>query len=488
MMKKKRRLPVDTQLNSPGETGDILTPSEEALLHDLSGTSHGDATLPPLILPGIPAAGDADAGDGQPEEDALLRALLQSAYPSPPADLHANIMAKITAAARRRRMRRHFLQWGGAAACFVMICSLAVLASPVLRKEATATLTDEAAVPAEAYSIEETMQATEVLFDTFLQPATDNGTIPETSSAEAAEAEEDTVEEAIPQDRKYTPPLTLMNNTANSDASADRTAANTEDRQSTADRAEPAGDTPSAPETAESTPHNKLSTPGAEVITDGAETTSGAITPDALTIYRGSTDSTANISGTGGTDTTDTTGGTKDSAGSFGNTAGTDLTDAAENTESTNTCTDHSSTETTESADNADLYGTDTVNRLPETAADNNALTAADGTITDDSAAVQKNAVMANNAADPVLVAQTQMKRTLISLLPPEQYAKWMSEKGYQTASDFTLAELIREMHISRASFHAAAQALGVETLLDEALYYPDPAADTAHMDSIAVR
>ena len=62
---KKRRL----QRNTENGNGDVLTPEEEALLHDLSGVSHVDKPLPPpLVLPGIPAA-DADTepdapGDG----------------------------------------------------------------------------------------------------------------------------------------------------------------------------------------------------------------------------------------------------------------------------------------------------------------------------------------------------------------------------------------------------------------------------------------
>ena len=87
---KKRRL----QRNTENGNGDVLTPEEEALLHDLSGVSHVDKPLPPpLVLPGIPAP-DADApGDGETEEDALLRALLQSAYPAPPENLRRDVRA-----------------------------------------------------------------------------------------------------------------------------------------------------------------------------------------------------------------------------------------------------------------------------------------------------------------------------------------------------------------------------------------------------------
>ena len=133
---KKRRL----QRNTENGNGDVLTPEEEALLHDLSGVSHVDKPLPPpLVLPGIPAA-DADApGDGETEEDALLRALLQSAYPAPPENLRRDVMAKIGVMTRKRKMRRTILRWGSAAACFVMICSLALVASPMLRKSSAAT-------------------------------------------------------------------------------------------------------------------------------------------------------------------------------------------------------------------------------------------------------------------------------------------------------------------------------------------------------------
>ena len=70
-----------------------LTAAEEALLHDLSGESHADKPKPPaLLLPEIPSptvhGADTMASEEKAEEesaeDALLRALLQSAYPSPP--------------------------------------------------------------------------------------------------------------------------------------------------------------------------------------------------------------------------------------------------------------------------------------------------------------------------------------------------------------------------------------------------------------------
>lgn len=72
----------------------------------------------------------------------------------------------------------------------------------------------------------------------------------------------------------------------------------------------------------------------------------------------------------------------------------------------------------------------------------------------------------------------------MISYIAPEKYAKWMTEHGYQTASDFTLAELVRDMQISHETFHTIVSMLGLERTIDEKLYfltYDDPASTSAN-------
>ena len=59
-----------------------------------------------------------------------------------------------------------------------------------------------------------------------------------------------------------------------------------------------------------------------------------------------------------------------------------------------------------------------------------------------------------------------------------------MTEHGYQTASDFTLAELVCDMQISHETFHTIVSMLGLERTIDEKLYfltYDDPASTSAN-------
>ena len=78
------------------------------------------------------------------------------------------------------------------------------------------------------------------------------------------------------------------------------------------------------------------------------------------------------------------------------------------------------------------------------------------------------------NAVNPVFVAENQVKWALVSYIPPEKYANWMMERGYQTAADFTLAELVHGMQISHETFHAIVAVLGLERIIDEKLYFPE--------------
>lgn len=576
-MMKKRRL----QRNMHNENGDVLTPEEEALLHDLSGMSHAGKPLPPpLVLPGIPAAGT----DGQPdeadetEEDALLRALLQSAYPAPPEHLRRDVMAKIGVMAGRRKMRRAVLKWGSAAACFVILCSLTILASPMLRKGAAVTemalpetqfasvadaalLTSgtEAADTSDAYENE--AAPVTILPEAAPDDVADDtpregllfATAPE-SAEEKAEAEREGGETADDADRKHTgdatsdknkapsnsateknPPSnsgadknktpsnsgTEKNPPSNSGADKNKTPSNSgtdkdkvpsnsgTDKSSASSGGTTSGqgasgsaNTGKSETTAETDPPRRFLNPGgAQVTTDGAAETSAetgstgnrpllpprtdASTPTGGAVHNpstgGSSGTTGNSSGTGGT------------SGTTGNNPGTahgnSDTNASGNA-SKNTSPADGSERADASTDKGDLTAEDRV-APPE----NNAIDAIEGMekrvpvsltslppdataddaapeLATDSLTEPKSA--AKNAVNPVFVAENQVKWALVSYIPPEKYANWMMERGYQTAADFTLAELVHGMQISHETFHAIVAVLGLERIIDEKLYFPE--------------
>ena len=193
------------------ETNNALTAAEEALLHDLSGKSHGDTPAPPaLILPGIPAAENAPAeaiSDDIPDpEDALLRALLRSAYPSPPENLQKTVMVKVSAMAKRRRMRRAAVKWGSVAACFALLCSLVVAANPILRNNATGA-TDMAvqqeAFAATLYTVEDADTPAEPEYKTEME--TECAQESEAEESVIPETEAETVEEIVDQPENEIP-------------------------------------------------------------------------------------------------------------------------------------------------------------------------------------------------------------------------------------------------------------------------------------------
>ena len=562
---KKRRL----QRNMHNENGDVLTPEEEALLHDLSGMSHAGKPLPPpLVLPGIPAAGT----DGQPdeaaetEEDALLRALLQSAYPAPPEHLRRDVMAKIGVMAGRRKMRRAVLKWGSAAACFVILCSLTILASPMLRKGAAVTemalpeaqlasvadaalLTSgtEAADTSDAYE-NETAPVTilpEAAPDDLADDTPREGllfaTAPE-SAEEKAEAEREGGETADDADRKHTGDATSDKNKApsnsateknppsNSGADKNKTPSNSgADKNKTpsnsgtdkdkvpSNSGTEKGNTPSnsaadkssassggttsgqgasgsantgkSETTAETDPPRRFLNPGgAQVTTEGAAETSaetGSTGNRPLLPQR--TDASTP---TGGAVHNPSTGGTSGTTGNSSGTAhGNSDTNASGNA-SKNTSPADGSERADASTDKGDLTAEDRV-APPE----NNALNAIEGVekrvpvsltslppdaTADDAApelatdSLTESKVAAKNAVNPVFVAENQVKWALVSYIPPEKYANWMMERGYQTAADFTLAELVHGMQISHETFHAIVAVLGLERIIDEKLYFPE--------------
>lgn len=551
------------------ENGDVLTPEEEALLHDLSGMSHAGKPLPPpLVLPGIPAAGT----DGQPdeadetEEDALLRALLQSAYPAPPEHLRRDVMAKIGVMAGRRKMRRAVLKWGSAAACFVILCSLTILASPMLRKGAAVT---EMALPetqfasvADAALLTSGTEAADTsgAYENEAAPVTilpeaapddvaDDtpregllfATAPE-SAEEKAEAEREGGESADDADRKHTGDATSDKNKApsnsateknppsNSGPDKNKTPSNSgADKNKTPSNSGPdkdkvpsnsateKGNTPSnsgtdkssassggttsgqdasgsantgkSETTAETDPPRRFLNPGgAQVTTDGAaETSAETGSTGNRPLLPPRTDASTP---TGGAVHNPSTGGSSGTTGSNPGTAhGNSDTNASGNA-SKNTSPADGSERADASTDKGDLTAEDRV-APPE----NNAIDAIDGVekrvpvsltslppdaTADDAApelatdSLTEPKVAAKNAVNPVFVAENQVKWALVSYIPPEKYANWMMERGYQTAADFTLAELVHGMQISHETFHAIVAVLGLERIIDEKLYFPE--------------
>lgn len=584
MMMKKRRL----QRNMHNENGDVLTPEEEALLHDLSGMSHAGKPLPPpLVLPGIPAAdtdGQPDEAD-ETEEDALLRALLQSAYPAPPEHLRRNVMAKIGVMAGRRKMRRAVLKWGSAAACFVILCSLTILASPMLRKGATAM---EMALPeAQLASVADAALLTSGTEAADTSGAYENEAAPVTilpeaapddvaddtpregllfataseSAEEKAEAEREGGETADDADRKHAGDATSDKNKApsnsateknppsNSGADKNKTPSNSgADKNKTpsnsgtdkdkvpsnsgtekgnipsnsgADKssassggttsgqnASGSANTGKSETTAETDPPRKFLNPGgAQVTTDGAAETSAetgstgnrpplpprtdASTPTGGAVHNpstgGSSSTTGNSSGTGGS--------SESAVNNPGTAHGNSDTNASGNA-SKNTSPADGSERADASTDKGDLTAEDRVAPPENNAIDAlDALDAIDGmekrvpvsltslppdATADDAApelttdSLTEPKVAAKNAVNPVFVAENQVKWALISYIPPEKYANWMMERGYQTAADFTLAELVHGMQISHETFHAIVAVLGLERIIDEKLYFPE--------------
>ena len=552
---KKRRL----QRNTENGNGDALTPEEEALLHDLSGVSHVDKPLPPpLVLPGIPAA-DADTepdapGDGETEEDALLRALLQSAYPAPPENLRRDVMAKIGVMTRKRKMRRTILRWGSAAACFVMICSLALVASPMLRKSSAATemalngaqpavVSDTAAYEAETGAADPDAYETAAVLlpespEDAREEAPSDAAVPDTEAEIEVEEVTDTTCDA---DEKPHSGSTSgknngssnagtssgknnnssnagtssgknnnssnagtgsgkNNNSSNAGTSSGKnnnsSNAGTGSGKNTATSGGAANKQETSASTTETEPPRRFLNPGgAQITTDGAAETSAEA---------GSTvGNPGAVSGSTSGSASNTTSGSASNSTS-GSVHSRHPVPPLFMDDPTASGTDHGS--------NAAGNATDTVSEdavlavedgtaIPEDAADVNtdsltpmlslmggmANAAADDTEMETELspdALTESKMAAKNTVDPVFVAQNQVKWALISYIAPEKYAKWMTEHGYQTASDFTLAELVCDMQISHETFHTIVSMLGLEQTIDEKLYfstYDVPASTSAN-------
>lgn len=513
---KKRRL----QRNTENGNGDVLTPEEEALLHDLSGVSHVDKPLPPpLVLPGIPAA-DADTepdapGDGETEEDALLRALLQSSYPAPPENLRRDVMAKIGVMTRKRKMRRTILRWGSAAACFVMICSLALVASPMLRKSSAAmemalngaqpaVVSDTAAYEAETGAADPDAYETAAVLlpespEDAREEAPSDAAVPDTEAEIEVEEVTDTTCDA---DEKPHSGSTSGKNNGSSNAGTgsgknnNSSNAGTDSGKNTATSGGAANKQETSASTTETEPPRRFLNPGgAQITTDGAAETSAET---------GSTvGNPGAVSGSTSGSASNTTSGSASNSTS-GSVHSRHPVPPLFMDDPTASGTDHGS--------NAAGNATDTVSEdavlavedgtaIPEDAADVNtdsltpmlslmggmANAAADDTEMETELspdALTESKMAAKNTVDPVFVAQNQVKWALISYIAPEKYAKWMTEHGYQTASDFTLAELVCDMQISHETFHTIVSMLGLERTIDEKLYfstYDVPASTSAN-------
>lgn len=518
---KKRRL----QRNTENGNGDVLTPEEEALLHDLSGVSHVDKPLPPpLVLPGIPAA-DADTepdapGDGETEEDALLRALLQSAYPAPPENLRRDVMAKIGVMTRKRKMRRTILRWGSAAACFVMICSLALVASPMLRKSSAATemalngaqpavVSDTAAYEAETGAADPDAYETAAVLlpespEDAREEAPSDAAVPDTEAEIEVEEVTDTTCDA---DEKPHSGSTSGKNNGSSNAGTgsgknnnssnagtgsgknnSSSNAGTDSGKNTATSGGAANKQETSASTTETEPPRRFLNPGgAQITTDGAaetsaETGSTVGNPGAVS---GSTSGSASNSTSGSVYSRHpvpplfmddpTASGTDHGSNAAGNATDTVSEDAVLAVEDGTAIPEDAADVNTDSlTPMLSLMG-----GMANAAADD---TEMETELSPD--ALTESKMAAKNTVDPVFVAQNQVKWALISYIAPEKYAKWMTEHGYQTASDFTLAELVCDMQISHETFQTIVSMLGLERTIDEKLYfstYDVPASTSAN-------
>lgn len=521
---KKRRL----QRNTENGNGDVLTPEEEALLHDLSGVSHVDKPLPPpLVLPGIPAA-DADTepdapGDGETEEDALLRALLQSAYPAPPENLRRDVMAKIGVMTRKRKMRRTILRWGSAAACFVMICSLALVASPMLRKSSAATemalngaqpavVSDTAAQEAETGAADPDAYETAAVVlpespEDAREEAPSDAAVPDTEAEIEVEKVTDTTCDA---DEKPHGGSTSGKNNGSSNAGTgsgknnSSSNAGTDSGKNTATSGGAANKQETSASTTETEPPRRFLNPGgAQIITDGAAETSaetgstvgnpGAVSGSTSGSASGSTSNTTSGSASNSTSGSvhsrppvpplfmddPTASGADHGSDAAGSTTDTVSEDAAPAVEDGTAIPEDATDVNTDSLTPVLSLMGGMANAAADDTADD---TEMETELSPD--ALTESKMEAKNTVDPVFVAQNQVKWALISYIAPEKYAKWMTEHGYQTASDFTLAELVRDMQISHETFHAIVSMLGLERTIDEKLYfstYDDPASTSAN-------
>ena len=507
-----------------------LSAAEEALLHDLSGESHADKPKPPaLLLPEIPSptvhGADTMASEEKAEEesaeDALLRALLQSAYPSPPEDLRKNVLTKVSVLAKRRRMRKAVVKWGSAAACFVMLCSLVIAANPMLRNSGTAAelaVSDEAFASA-LYTAEAT-DASEAPAETGAEWKAESFPSAKAPESKNEQTTEETacekVEETVRQQESgsttdnskpnktsgsagNSKPNPSSGSTGNStphksngstgNSTPNKTSGSTGDSTphksngstgnstpnktsgstgnsaaNKTDNANPAADSGTESETTKRT-HPDLGAP----VTRGESTETESVTPstrhpwDGLPVIDASDSSASNSA--------DTTNGANVGAPILGSSDNSDYNSG-----------NSAVSETAQSVNNGAL-SEESIGNLAPAVDGNDSPAASEDTLDlseflEDSDSIEGTegaevSLMQMKAApDPAVVAENQVKWALITYLAPEKYAKWMTENGYNTAADFTLPDLVSGMQIPHETFHAVVVMLGLEKQIDEGRFY----------------
>ena len=495
-----------------------LTAAEEALLHDLSGESHADKPKPPaLLLPEIPSptvhGADTMASEEKAEEesaeDALLRALLQSAYPSPPEDLRKNVLTKVSVLAKRRRMRKAVVKWGSAAACFVMLCSLVIAANPMLRNSGTAAelaVSDEAFASA-LYTAEATDASeapaetgTEWKAESFPSAKAPESKNEQTTEETACETTEETVRQqesgsttdnSKPNKTSGATGNSTSNKTNDSNGNSTSNKTNGSNGNSTSDKTNDSTGNSASNKTNGSTgkstsgkTNNGNSASGSDTETEtgkrtqpdlGAPVTRGdsaeteSVTPpkrhpwDNLPVIDASDSSASNSA--------DTTNGAN---------VGAPILGSSDN--SVYNSGNSAVSETAQSVNNGALSEESTGNLAP--AVDGNDSPAAsedtldlsefleDSDRIEGTEGAEVSLMQMKAAPDPAVVAENQVKWALITYLAPEKYAKWMTENGYNTAADFTLPDLVSGMQIPHETFHAVVVMLDLEKQIDEGRFY----------------
>ena len=516
-----------------------LTAAEEALLHDLSGESHADKPKPPaLLLPEIPSptvhGADTIASEEKAEEesaeDALLRALLQSAYPSPPEDLRKNVLTKVSVLAKRRRMRKAVVKWGSAAACFMMLCSLVIAANPMLRNSGTAA---ELAVADEAFASalytagnaapSETPTETGAgwkaeSFPSAKEPESKNE---QTTEETACETVEETVRQ---QESGSTTDNSKPNQTSGATGNSTSNKTNDSNGNSTSNKTNGS--------TGNSTP-NKTNGSTGNSASNQSNGSTGNSTPNKTNGSTGNSTSgkTNNGNSASGSDTETETGkrtqpdlGAPVTRGESTETEsvtpstrhpwdGLPVIDASDSNASNNADTTNGANvgapilgssdnsvynsgnsavlETAQSVNNGAL-SEESMGNLAPAVDGNDSPAASEDTLNlseflEDSDSIEGTegaevSLMQMKAApDPAVVAENQVKWALITYLAPEKYAKWMTENGYNTAADFTLPDLVSGMQIPHETFHAVVVMLGLEKQIDEGRFYREHDANVGN-------
>ena len=519
-----------------------LSAAEEALLHDLSGESHADKPKPPaLLLPEIPSptvhGADTMASEEKAEEesaeDALLRALLQSAYPSPPEDLRKNVLTKVSVLAKRRRMRKAVVKWGSAAACFMMLCSLVIAANPMLRNSGTAA---ELAVADEAFASalytagnaapSETPTETGAgwkaeSFPSAKEPESKNE---QTTEETACETVEETVRQ---QESGSTTDNSKPNKTSGSAGNSTSNKTNDSNGNSTSNKTNGSTGNSTPNKTNGSTGNSTPNKTNGSTGNSASNQSNGSTGNSASNKTNGSTGNstsgkTNNGNSASGSDTETETGKrTQPDLGApvtRGDSAETEsvtppkrhpwdnlpVIDASDSSASNSADTtnganvgapilgssdnsDYNSgnsavSETAQSVNNGALSEESMGNLAP--AVDGNDSPAAsedtldlsefleDSDSIEGTEGAEVSLMQMKAAPDPAVVAENQVKWALITYLAPEKYAKWMTENGYNTAADFTLPDLVSGMQIPHETFHAVVVMLGLEKQIDEGRFY----------------